>query len=63
MKTNKKKEQFELAELFFEMGMDYEVIEKITGINGEELLLNKIDMVEFENKEETDLNINDEWKN
>ena len=30
--TNKKKEQLVLADTFFEMGMDYELIEKITGI-------------------------------
>ncbi len=42
--TRKKKEQLLLADTFFEMGMDYEVIEKITGITGEELLLYKINI-------------------
>ena len=47
MKTNKKKEEFELAEVMFEMGMDYEVIEKISGITAQELLLKKINMIDF----------------
>lgn len=42
--TRKKREQLVLADTFFEMGMDYEVIEKITGITGEELLLYKINI-------------------
>ena len=42
--TNKKKELFIMADTFFEMGMDYELIEKITGIKGEELLLYKINI-------------------
>ena len=42
--TRNKKEQLILADTFFEMGMDYEVIEKITGIKGEELLLYKINV-------------------
>lgn len=55
MKTNKNKEQFALAEVFFEMGMDYEVIEKVTGISGEELLLNKINMIDFEDEKSHNL--------
>ena len=31
----------------FEMGMDYEVIEKISGITAQELLLKKINMIDF----------------
>lgn len=63
MKTNKKEEQFILAQMFFEMGMDYEVIEKITSITGEELLLNKLNMIEFKKNDETNLNTNKKWKN
>ena len=47
MKTNKSKQIFELAETMFEMGMDYEVIEKISGISAHELLLKKINMIDF----------------
>ena len=54
MKTNKKKEQFDLAEAMFEMGMDFNVIEKITGISSQELLLNKIDLVEFVDDDKQD---------
>ncbi len=51
MKTNKKKEQFEIAEILFEMGLDFDVIESISGINSKELLFHKINMIEFESKE------------
>ena len=52
MKTNKKKEQFQIANTLFEMGLDFEVIEKISGVSSEELLMSKIDLIEFEEKEE-----------
>ena len=48
MKTKKKKEQFQIANTLFEMGLDFEVIEKISGVSSEELLMNKIDLLEFE---------------
>ncbi len=57
MKTNKPKEQFDIASTLFEMGMDYEIIEKITGITGTELFLNKINMIDFDNQKGDNLNV------
>jgi hypothetical protein len=51
MKSNKKKEQFQIAETLFEMGLDFDVIETISGINPTELLLKQIDLINFEEKE------------
>jgi hypothetical protein len=48
MKTSKKKEQFKIANVLFEMGMDFDIIEKISGITSQELLLDKINLIEFE---------------
>ena len=48
MKAKKKKEQFQIANTQFEMGLDFDVIEKISGVSAQELLLNKINLVEFE---------------
>ena len=50
MKTKKKKEQFQIAETLFEMGLDFDVIETISGINPTELLLKQIDLIEFEDE-------------
>lgn len=50
MKTNKKREQFEIAEILFEMGLDFDVIETISGVSSSELLLHKINLVEFDEK-------------
>lgn len=52
MKTKKKKEQFQIANTLYEMGLDFDVIEKISGISPEEILLNKIDLIEFEEEKE-----------
>ncbi len=46
----KKKEQFQIADALFEMGMDFEVIEKISGVTAQELLLSKADLVDFDDK-------------
>ena len=48
MKTKKKKEQFEIAKVLFEMGMDFDVIENISGISPSELLLLQANLVDFE---------------
>ena len=50
MKTKKKKEQFQIANTLFEMGLDFDVIEKISGVTPSEILMNKIDLIEFEDK-------------
>ncbi len=55
MKTNKLKEQFVLAESLFEMGLDYEVIEKVTGVSSQELFLKKINMIDFDNQKSNNL--------
>ena len=52
MKSKKKKEQFQIANVLFEMGMDFDVIETISGVTPQELLMDKIDLIEFENTEE-----------
>lgn len=52
MKSKKKKEQFQIANVLFEMGMDFDVIETISGVTPQELLMNKIDLIEFEEKKE-----------
>ncbi|MGM9858280.1 MAG: hypothetical protein ACI311_03420 [Bacilli bacterium] len=48
MKTKKKKEQFEIAKVLFEMGMDFDVIENISGISPSELLLLQANLVDFD---------------
>ena len=55
MKSKKKKEQFQIANVLFEMGMDFDVIKTISGVTPQELLMNKIDLIEFEesSKEQT----------
>lgn len=60
MKTKKKKEQFEIANVLFEMGMDFDVIESIAGVTPQELLLNKINILDFQ--EEIDDNNNDSYQ-
>ncbi len=52
MKTKKKREQFAVADALFEMGLDFDIIETISGVSSTELLLNKINLIEFEEKEE-----------
>lgn len=52
MKSKKKKEQFQIANVLFEMGMDFDVIETISGVTPQELLMDKIDLIEFDNNEE-----------
>ena len=49
MKSKKKKEQFQIANVLYEMGMDFDVIETISGVTPQELLMDKIDLIEFEN--------------
>jgi hypothetical protein len=51
MKKKKKKEQFQIAETLFEMGLDFDVIETISGINPTELLLKQVDLIKFEDEE------------
>lgn len=52
MKTDKKKEQFKIANILFEMGLDFNVIETISGISPQELLMGKIDMLEYSDSED-----------
>lgn len=51
MKTTKKKEQFQIADTLFETGMDFDIIETISGISATELLMHKINLIEFEEDE------------
>lgn len=60
MKTKKKKEQFKIANVLFEMGMDFDVIESVAGVTPQELLLNKINILDFQ--EEIDDNNNDSYQ-
>lgn len=60
MKTKKKKEQFEIANVLFEMGMDFDVIESVAGVTPQELLLNKINILDFQ--EEIDDNSSDSYQ-
>ena len=50
MKTKKNKEQFEIARVLYEMGMDFDVIENISGITPSELLLLQANLVDFDSK-------------
>ena len=52
MKTKKKKEQFQIAETLFEMGLDFDVIKTISGINSQEFFMHRINKVEFEKDED-----------
>ncbi len=60
MKTKKKKEQFDVADVLFEMGMDFDVIQDISGVTPQELLLNKINILDFE--EDIDNNNEDSYQ-
>lgn len=51
MKTTKKKEQFQIADTLFETGMDFDIIETISGVSATELLMHKINLIEFEEDE------------
>jgi len=57
MKTKKKKEQFQIADTLFETGMDFDIIETISGITATELLMHKINLIEFEEDESEDKNL------
>lgn len=46
-KATKKKEQYEIANVLFEMGMDFEVIKTVSGVAPEELLLKRLNMLDF----------------
>ena len=52
MKSKKKKEQFQIANFLYEMGMDFDVIETISGVTPQELLMDKIDLIEYEDDKE-----------
>ena len=54
MKTNKKREQFEMANTLFEIGMDFNIIEAISGVSASEVLLHKINLIEFEEESKKD---------
>ncbi|HHU60084.1 TPA: hypothetical protein GXZ34_04130 [bacterium] len=45
----KSKRQHELANIFFEMGMDLDLIEKVSGVNRAEFLRRRINLVKEEN--------------
>lgn len=55
MKTKKKREQFLMADVLFEMGMDFDVIEKVSGVTPQELLLNKINILDFDQDREDNI--------
>ena len=42
MKNEREQRQQKLADLFFEMGMDLDLIEKVSGVDKRKLILNKI---------------------
>lgn len=44
----KSKRQHELANIFFEMGMDLDLIEKVSGVNRAEFLRRRINLVKEE---------------
>lgn len=48
VKSKKKKAQFQIADTLFEMGLDFDIIEKISGVTPSEILMNKINLIEFE---------------
>lgn len=48
MKNKKTKEQFKIADVLYEMGLDFDVIETISGISAQDLLLNKINFIDNE---------------
>ena len=52
MKSKKKKEQFQIANVLYEMGMDFDVIETISGVTPQELLMDKIDLIEYHTQAE-----------
>ena len=52
MKSKKKKEQFQIANVLYEMGMDFDVIETISGVTPQELSMDKIDLIEYEDNKE-----------
>ena len=46
MKAKHKKEQLQIANALFELGMDFEVIENICGVDATDLLLNKAGLLD-----------------
>lgn len=52
MKTRKKKEQFEIAETLFELGLDFDVIKAISGISSKEYFMHKINRIDFDKNED-----------
>ncbi len=61
MKTTKKKEQFQIADTLFETGMDFDIIETISGVSATELLMHKINLIEFEENEGKSDNDRIDW--
>lgn len=63
-----KKEQIQIANALFELGMDFDVIKNIAGVDATDLLLAKAGLLDFEkgnldNKVQLDDNIQDKENN
>lgn len=54
MKAKHKKEQLQIANALFELGMDFEVIENICGVDATDLLLNKAGLLDCCDEENVD---------
>lgn len=50
-KTTKRREQFILADALYEMGMEFDIIEKISGITPQELLMKQANIIDFQDEE------------
>ncbi|MCH5171374.1 MAG: hypothetical protein J1F31_00875 [Erysipelotrichales bacterium] len=58
MKSKHKKEQVQIAKALFELGMDFNVIKDISGVDATDLLLDKAGLLDYEDENNLDSNKN-----
>lgn len=54
MKSKHKKEQVQIANALFELGMDFNVIKDISGVDATDILLDKAGLLDYENENNLD---------
>ncbi len=58
MKAKHKKEQIQIAKALFELGMDFNVIKDISGVDAVDILLDKAGVLDYEDENNLDGNNN-----
>lgn len=54
MKSKHKKEQIQIANALFELGMDFNVIKDISGVDATDILLDKAGLLDYEDENNLD---------